>query len=405
MTDTAASARNDNQENRKRALTILVAVIVIAAIGYALYWFFSSRFHEITDDAYVSGNLIQVSSQMAGTVVSISADETDLVKRGATLVTLDTTDATVALQRATADLGEAVRQIHKLFISMHQYEAGVTMGEIGLQRAQDDLQRRDGMAEPGAISQEDLQHAEQTTTLSVAGLQFAQSQLDSGRALIANTDIAQHPQVQAAAARLRDTYLALHRTAIPNPITGYVAKRSVQIGQHISAGETLLALFPMQEVWIDANFKEVQLRHIRIGQPVTVRADLYGDDVEYHGTVAGLGLGTGAAFSLLPAQNATGNWIKVVQRIPVRITLAPEELTKHPLRIGLSMVVTIDTHQRDGAVLATTPRTQVAYSTDIYDNELRAADALIASIIKTNLSTTAADIKSTPSHHTRHRHH
>jgi membrane fusion protein (multidrug efflux system) len=175
----------------------------------------------------------------------------------------------------------------------------------------------------------------------------------------------------------------------------------VQVGQHVNAGETLMAVFPTQEIWIDANFKEVQLRHLRIGQPVEVTADLYGDDVVYHGTVAGLGLGTGAAFSLLPAQNATGNWIKVVQRLPVRILLKPEDVRKHPLRIGLSMSVVVDTHQRDGAVLASAPRAQAAYSTTIYDKELEAADKLIADIIKANLIDESARTSATTQRSTR----
>jgi membrane fusion protein (multidrug efflux system) len=392
--DAGAAARN-NQENRKRALLIFGTVIVVIAIACALYWLLITRYREYTDDAYVAGNLVQVSSQLTGTVISIGADDTDLVKRGDTLIKLGATDATVALQRASADLGEAVRQVNKLFISTKQYEAGVTLGDIGLKRAQEDLQRREGMVEPGAISQEDVEHARQTTSFSEAGLLLAQAQLEGSRALTINTSVVQHPQVQAAAARLRDAYLALHRTAIPSPVTGYVAKRAVQVGQHINAGETLMALFPLEEVWIDANFKEVQLRHLRIGQPVKLIADIYGDDIEYHGTVSGLGLGTGAAFSLLPAQNATGNWIKVVQRVPVRIALKPEELRQHPLRIGLSMAVTVDTHQRDGAVLATTPRTQTAYSTDVYDNELRAADAMIAEIIEANLGAPVSNAKQT----------
>jgi membrane fusion protein, multidrug efflux system len=397
MTDaTATAAPNDNQQNRKRALTIFIVIVVAFAVVSGLYWLLVARYRESTDDAYVAGNLIQISAQLAGTVVSIGADDTDLVKRGDILIKLGGNDANVALQRATAELGEAVRQVHKLFISTQQYAAGVTMGEIGLKRAQADLQRREGLAEPGALSEEDVQHAHETTSFSEAGLLLAKAQLDSSRALTINTDIVRHPQVQAAAARLRDAYLAVHRTSIPSPVTGYVAKRAVQVGQHINPGETLMALFPMEEVWIDANFKEVQLRHLRIGQPVKIIADIYGDDIEYHGTVTGLGLGTGSAFSLLPAQNATGNWIKVVQRVPVRIALQADELKKHPLRIGLSMAVTVDTHQRDGSVLATTPRASVAYSTDVYDNELHTADALIAATIAANLGD-ASTTNATPS--------
>jgi membrane fusion protein (multidrug efflux system) len=391
MTDAAVAPgdnsanKSANQEKRKRALSIFGIVLLIAALAYVVYWFFVAHYREYTDDAYVAGNLVQIAAQSAGTVISIGADETDYVQLGTPLIKLNTADATVALQRASAQLGDVVRQVNKMFISTRQYEAGVTLGEIGLVRAQQDQQRREGMAEPGAISQEDVEHARQTTSFSEAGLALAQAQLSGSRALVANTDIVRHPQVQAAAAQFRDAYLALQRTALTSPVSGYVAKRAVQVGQHVNAGETLMAVFPMQEIWIDANFKEVQLRHLRIGQPVEVIADLYGDDIVYHGTVAGLGLGTGAAFSLLPAQNATGNWIKVVQRLPVRILLKPEDVQKHPLRVGLSMAVTVDTHQRDGAVLATAPRTQAAYSTSIYDKELEAADKLIADIINANL--------------------
>jgi membrane fusion protein (multidrug efflux system) len=390
MSDAAAAgntpaSNSANQEKRRRALTIFGIVLLIAAIAYVVYWFFVAHYREYTDDAYVAGNLVQVSAQSAGTVISIGADETDLVQRGTPLIKLNTADATVALQRASAQLGDVVRQVNKLFISTRQFEAGVTLGEIGLVRAQQDQQRREGMEEPGAISKEDIEHARQTTSFSEAGLALAQAQLSGSRALVANTDIVRHPQVQAAAAQLRDAYLALQRTSLTSPVSGYVARRAVQVGQHVNAGETLMAVFPTEEVWIDANFKEVQLRHLRIGQPVKVTADIYGDDVVYHGTVVGLGLGTGAAFSLLPAQNATGNWIKVVQRLPVRIELQPEDVKKHPLRIGLSMAVTVDTHQRDGAVLATSPRTKTAYRTDIYDRELEAADRLIEDIIKSNL--------------------
>ena len=362
------------------------AIIVIAAIAYAAYWLLVARYREYTDDAYVAGNLVQVTPQVVGTVISIGADDTDFVKQGDVLVSLGSTDAQIALERAQAELGDAVRQVHKLFIGTRQYEAGVEMGVIGVQKAAADLQRREGMDEPGAVAREDIEHARQSNALSAAGLELAQAQLDSNRALTANTEVVRHPQVLAAAAHVRDAYLALRRTQIPSPITGYVARRAVQVGQRVNPGDALLAVVPLQEIWIDANFKEMQLRHIRIGQPVKVIADLYGDDIEYRGKIVGLGLGTGSAFSLLPAQNATGNWIKVVQRVPVRIELESDDVAKHPLRIGLSALVTIDTHRRDGAVLATQTRTAPAYSTTVYDQELHAADAMIAKIIDANLN-------------------
>ena len=379
-------ANGDNIQKRQRALLLLGIVVVVAALGYGAYWLLVARYHETTDDAYVSGNLVQITPQAAGTVISIGADETDIVHQDDVLVALNPADAKIALERAQADLGEAVRQVQKLFYGTRQYEAGVIMGEAGLQRAQQDLQRRDGMDTAGAVSGEDLEHSRQMQTFASAGLALAQAQLNGSLALTAKTDVAHHPQVLSAAAHVRDAYLALQRTKIRSPVSGYVAKRTAQVGQRVNPGEILLAVVPLNQLWIDANFKEVQVRHLRIGQPVKVTADIYGDSLVYDGKIAGLGMGTGAAFSLLPAQNATGNWIKVVQRLPVRIELDPEQLKKHPLRIGLSMLVDVDTHKRDGAVLASKTRTQPAFGTSIYDAELHAADAMIAKIIADNLS-------------------
>lgn len=403
------TANSDNTQKRQRALLLLGVVVVIAALLYGAYWLLVARYHESTDDAYVAGNLVQITSQVAGTVISIGADETDSVRQGNVLVALNPADANIALERAQADLGEAVRQVQKLFSSTRQYEAGVIMGEAGLQRAQEDLQRRDGMDKAGAVSGEDLEHSRQMQTFAAAGLTLAQAQLDSSLALTVKTDVAHHPQVLSAAAHVRDAYLALQRTKIQSPVNGYVAKRTTQVGQRVNPGEILLAVVPLDQLWIDANFKEVQVRHLRIGQPVKVTADIYGDALEYDGKVAGLGLGTGAAFSLLPAQNATGNWIKVVQRLPVRIELDREQLKKHPLRIGLSMQIDVDTHKRDGEVLASTARTQPVFSTSIYDAELHEADALIAKIIADNLAdhlspTTSAAGKANASQKM-HRHH
>ncbi|MDB6062500.1 MAG: efflux pump rane protein [Verrucomicrobiaceae bacterium] len=384
MSDTTP-ATNGNKQKRQRALLLLLVVVIIAAIIFAIYWMLSGRYHESTDDAYVAGNLVQITPQVPGTVISIGADETDSVHLGEVLIALNPADAKIALERSQAELGEAVRQVQKLFLGVGQFEAGVVMGEAGLVRAQLDSQRRAGMDTAGAVSREDLEHSQQLTTFAEAGLVLAQSQLDSSRALTTKTDVAHHPQVLAAAAHVRDAYLALQRTKIPSPVNGYVAKRAVQVGQRVMPGETLIAVVPLDQFWIDANFKEVQVRHLRLGQPVKVTADIYGDNIEYDGKIAGLGMGTGAAFSLLPAQNATGNWIKVVQRLPIRVELDPEQLRKHPLRIGLSMQVSVDTHNRDGAVLASKSRTEPAFSTTVYDAEAHEADALIAKIIADNL--------------------
>jgi membrane fusion protein (multidrug efflux system) len=383
-----------NKGQRRRALIVLALVVLAVGVAFAIYWLLVARYAEYTDDAYVAGNLVQVTSQVPGIVVSIAVEETDRVTQGSELVHLADADAKVELARAEAELGRSVREVHKMFISTDQYKAGVVLGEIGLKRAEADLHRRDGMDKAGALSAEDLQHAREMVTGSIAGLELARAQLESSRALVSNTTVERHPQVLAAAAQVRAAYLNLRRTAIPTPVSGYVAKRNVQVGQRVNPGQPLLAIVPVQGLWVDANFKEVQLRHLRIGQPVTVVADIYGGDVKYRGRVAGLGLGTGAAFSLLPAQNATGNWIKVVQRVPVRIEIDADQLREHPLRLGLSMHVTVDTHDRGGLVLAQSARTQPASTTPVYDRELHEADALIAGIVRANLGAAAHPAKS-----------
>jgi membrane fusion protein (multidrug efflux system) len=382
MSDTTTT--NDNMQKRQRAFVILFLVVIAATIIFGAYWLLTGRYHESTDDAYVAGNVVQITPQGTGTVISIGADETDSVRQGDILIALNPADAQIALERTQAELAEAVRQVQKLFFSARQYRAGVVTGEVYLQRAQSDAQRRDGMDTAGAVSEEDLEHSRQMQTFAMAGLAAAQAQLDSSLALTVKTDVAHHPQVLAAAAHVRDAFLALRRTQIPSPVGGYVAKRAVQVGQRVTQGDTLMAVVALDQMWVEANFKEVQLRHLRIGQPVQVTADIYGDNIEYAGKIAGLGLGTGAAFSLLPAQNATGNWIKVVQRLPVRIELDREQLKQHPLRIGLSMQITVDTHNRDGLALASKPRAQAAFSTDVYASEAHTADALIAKIIGDN---------------------
>jgi membrane fusion protein (multidrug efflux system) len=394
MADTPSTApstappQSNGNGKRRRAMMMLALVVLTAALGYGAYWALVARFREFTDNAYVSGNLVQVTPQVAGTVIAIGADDTDLVKQGTALVSLDPADAQVALDRAQAELAQAVRQVRNLFVNTAQFAAAVKLRQVELKRAQDDLQRREGLDGLGAVSAEDIQHARDTVASARAALTVATEQLNSNQSLVEDTTIAQHPEVQAAAARVRDAYLALNRASIPSPVTGYVAKRSVQVGQRVSPGAPLMSIVPLDEVWVDANFKEVQLQHLRIGQPVTLAADIYGNKVEYKGKVEGLAAGTGAAFSLLPAQNATGNWIKVVQRVPVRVALDPEELRRHPLRVGLSMEVTVDIHSQDGPVLAEAARSQPAYSTPVFNKDLRHADELIAGIIRANAGRT-----------------
>ena len=387
-TQQAATSVQQPKSNgkRKRMMTLLVIVILIAAVAYGLYYFLDARFHEDTDDAYVNGNVVQITPQVTGTVIAVNADDTQTVKEGAPLVVLDGADARIALQQAEANLGQTVRQVRGIFVDDNQYQAQVALRQSDLSKAQDDLRRRMQVAQTGAVSQEEISHARDAVRAAQASLDAAQQQLASNRALTANTTIATHPNVMAAAARVRDAYLAYARNTLPAPVTGYVAKRSVQVGQRVSPGTPLMAIVPLNAVWVDANFKEVQLKHMRIGQPVEMTADVYGSSVTYHGTVIGFSAGTGSAFSLLPAQNATGNWIKVVQRLPVRVSLDPQELAKHPLRIGLSMSVDVNIKQ-DGGQLGEAPNT--VYSTDVFAKYGDQADAEIARIIVENAGSNA----------------
>ena len=338
----APSARPAGNGKRKFMMTLIVIVILLVALAYGLYYFLVARFVEGTDDAYVNGNVVQITPQVTGTVIAVNADDTQTVKVGDPVVVLDPADARVALQQAEANLAQVVRQVRGLFADDNQYMAQVAVRRSDLSRAEDDLRRRMQVAQTGAVSQEEISHARDAVRSAQAALDAAQQQLASNQALTANTTIASHPNVMAAAAKVRDAYLNHARNTLPAPVTGYVAKRSVQVGQRVAPGTPLMAIVPLNAVWVDANFKEVQLKHMRIGQPVKLTADVYGSSVEYHGKVVGFSAGTGSAFSLLPAQNATGNWVKVVQRVAVRITLhhGADDL---PLRSGMSATVTVDT--------------------------------------------------------------
>ncbi|HEV3105293.1 MAG TPA: HlyD family efflux transporter periplasmic adaptor subunit [Trinickia sp.] len=379
---TAATTQSQTNGKRRRLMTLLTGVILIAAIGYGLYYFLVARFRESTDDAYVNGNIVQITPQVTGTVIAVKVDDTQTVNTGTPLVVLDGADARVVLQQAEASLAQTVRQVHGLFVNNDQFQAQVAQRESDLSRAQDDLRRRLTVAQTGAVSQEEISHARDAVKAAQAALDATRQQLASNRALTANTTIATQPNVLAAAAKVRDAYLNNARNVLPAPVAGYVAKRSVQVGQRVSPGTPLMAIVPLEAVWVDANFKEVQLKHMRIGQPVKLTADVYGSSVVYHGTVVGFSPGTGSAFSLLPAQNATGNWIKVVQRLPVRIALDPQELRAHPLRIGLSMQADVDIKNDSGSQLGNAQNT--VYQTNVFDKYGEDADAEIARIITAN---------------------
>jgi membrane fusion protein (multidrug efflux system) len=358
MSDTSSAPAKKPGRARTPALLALGAVVVLAGAGWAFYDFVLNAHIVSTDDAYVSGDVVQITSKVNGTVIALHADDTQAVKPGDLLIQLDPAEASISMQSAEAGLAQAVRSVKALQAQADQLRAQIDARQADLRKAQDDTHRRAALIATGAVSREDLNHAQDTSSSQQAAVVGAQAQLDQVLAQLGTTPVAQHPDVLSAEARLRSAALAMRRTRIDAPIDGIIARRNVQPGQHVESGTPLMAVVPLEDVWIDANFKEVQLKDMRVGQPVTVSTDIYGGKVTYHGTVAGLAAGSGNAFALLPPQNATGNWIKIVQRVPVRILLDPKELKANPLRIGLSTTVDVDVADTSGPQVGDKVRNQ-----------------------------------------------
>jgi membrane fusion protein, multidrug efflux system len=367
---------------RRLWLTILGAVVVIAAIAYGLWWFLVSRYYVSTDDAYVGGNVVTITSREPATVLALHADNTQTVKQGQLLIEMDPATVSVNLQAAQANLARVVRQVRGEFSKADSFQAQVAQAQVVLAQAQEDYNRRKS-AEPGAVSREELSHAEQTMRAAQANVSGARGSLDQTLSSIAGTDVAHNPDVLAAEAQLRTAAITLSHMRIVAPVDGVIAQRTVQVGQQVPPGQPLMAVVPLSAVWIDANFKEGQLADMRVGQPVAITTDIYGGSVKFHGHVEGLGAGSGSAFALLPPQNASGNWIKIVQRVPVRISLDQKELADHPLRVGLSVAAEVDQHDRSGPLITTrigpgTTRAQTG------EDSSPAADAMIARILRDN---------------------
>ena len=407
-TKTPANPQLGDPQNTQRAFYLILLTVVLSIIFILcfLYWFVIDRFYEETDNAYVNGNIIPITAQVDGIVIAIEADSTQFVKAEQPLVQLDPIDSFIAFEQAKADLASTVRKTHQFFLNNSGLNASIVAHEASLERADQDLKRRANSIDYGAVSKEELTHAQNTFKNEEAVLAQARSALLANKALTDNTNLENHPSVLSAIAKLKKAYITYLRTTLRAPIAGEVAKRTVQVGQRITTGTVVMTIVPLDEVWVDANFKEKQLRTMRIGQPVTLTADLYGSSVKYHGTIFGFSAGTGSAFALLPAQNATGNWIKVVQRLPVRIQLDPQELQAHPLRIGLSMEVTVDTHNRQGQFISTNKKPTV-YKTTIYSDLNQESNSEIKKIMIENISKTVNlnDVQEAPEENTGLTHH
>jgi len=413
MTDQDITTTPAAPSKRRAILLRIAALLLVISLAVFAWWFFSGQWRTSTDDAYVGGNIVAVTPLTGGTVVAIHADTTQAVTEGQLLVQLDDSDTRLQLDAAEAALAAAVREVRGLYATSHgnlpllaqrradlaRAQAELARSDVALTQAESEFKRREALSRQNFVSPENVQIAQSVRDAARAQHDAAASAVNASTAAIAqtedqasvssarvdNTSLENHPNVRTAAVRVREAALALARTRVLAPVSGQVAKRAVQIGERVTPGASLMAIVPLDKVWLDANFKETELRDVRIGQAATLTSDFYGDSVIFHGRVLGLAPGTGSAFALLPAQNATGNWVKIVQRLPVRIALDAQELQAHPLRIGLSMNATIDTHDRSGATLTTLPNTKAIATTSVYAQDIKAADARVAQIIADNL--------------------
>ncbi len=341
--DTRAARAANPKRTRKHLMLALAGAVAVTGSGSGTYWKLYASHYVSTDDAYVGADSAQISSQVVGTIATVRVDDTTPVHKGDVLATIDPADAQIEVSRAEAEYQRTLQRVNQYFAQESAAVSQVSAREADLAHAKDEYDRRRGLAETGAVSAQEVSATRSAFDAARANLASAEQQLAAARALTRGATVENHPETAAARAALDRAKLDLARTTIVAPIDGVVTQRNVQVGQRVLPGVSLMVVVPVQSAYVDANFKEVQLEKVHPGQPVKLVSDLYGDDVVYRGHVVGFSGGTGAAFAVVPAQNATGNWIKVVQRVPVRIAIDPAQLGEHPLRVGLSMTATIDT--------------------------------------------------------------
>lgn len=374
------------KQKRNRIIFKIILALLLAALATTIYWYLFIRFHESTDNAYISGNTVNLMSPQNGTVTAIYADNTDLVKQGQLLLELDPTLYQLIFDKAQVELALASRQVRQLFETVKQRKADVTLKEADLKRAQQDFDSRNALRDTQAISTEDLNHAQANLNVAHASLNLTKHELNSAIAALGIMPLEEHPRIENAKIALKEAYVNLKRCKILAPVSGYIAQRRIQVGEWITPTRALLSIIPLEQIWVDANFKETELSDIRIGQPATIESDMYGSSLLFHGKVLGITAGTGSVFSLIPPQNATGNWIKIVQRVPVRIALNLDEVEKNPLLLGLSAYVVVDTSNQTGERLATRPIHESIFTTPVYQVPMEPVEELIQTIIQSNLS-------------------
>jgi membrane fusion protein, multidrug efflux system len=370
----------------KQIWIFAILFFVLVGAGWLAYWLIWGQFRETTDDAYVNGNMIIVKPFEEGIVVSVLADNAQRVEKGSVLVEINPHDFQIALERAKAELAATVRDVVQMFLKAEELQSKIRVFESRVIRARLDYEHRADLVSDGSVSREEFEHSETELMQASAALEETQKEWAEAVAEIQNTTPFTHPRVERAKSAVKGAYLALHRCKVLAPVSGIITQRKAQVGQWVGASEPLMALVPLDQIWVDANFREVELKNIRIDQPVALHADMYGRETVFHGRVAGLNPGTGSVFSILPPQNATGNWIKIIQRVPVKINLRTEEIKEHPLVLGLSMTVKVDTHERSGRRLPEGLPTRPIYQTDVYANELDGVDEMIQEILTQNCS-------------------
>jgi len=397
MSDEQIQDTNTMKQTRKKQIFLYCGICLVLLFLFFLYWFFDLRRYEYTNDAYVQGNMVYITPLRPGFITKIHTDDTFLVKKGQVIIDLDTTDAEIRLHRAQAELAKAVREVSQNFHQVFVYRAEIDISQAELTKAKQDYQHRQDVIHRGGVSVEDLEHATAALEANVATLKMNQSLYEQALSFVRGTSLNNHPQVVAAADWLRDAFVQCKRCRIYAPVEGLVAQRKAQVGMWVNQDQPIMSIIPLDQIWVNANYKETQVKNMRIGQKVRLTSDLYGGDVVYDGTIAGLPGAAGDAFSLLPPQNLTGNWIKIVQRVPVRIAINPENLQKHPLRIGLSMeshVALSHFDGEEGLVPITTKGPH--YETSVYDDEQVGVEEMIKEIIDANMDPTLVQYANNP---------
>jgi membrane fusion protein (multidrug efflux system) len=369
----------------KNRYTLTTGVLILVALGVVLYWLLHDRFYESTDNAYVGGNKLMITSQVSGIVTQIGAEDASLVEVGHLLVGLDPTDHRIALNLEKEKLATICRDVVQLFESVEEKTADLASKEVRFHQSESDYRHRQLLISVGGVAREELEQSETTMKEDEALLALASAKLEAALAQVQNTTPSTHPKVLEAIESLKKAYVELSRCSIAAPQAGVIAQRSAQVGKWVDPKDALMAIIPLHQMWVDVNFREVQMKKIRIGQPVELTSDYYGYAVKYHGTVVGIGAGTGTVFSLLPAQNATGNWVKIIQRVPVRVQLDPQELAEHPLRLGLSMKARVNLRNQHGGIIPAPSKSENLYSTAIYENQDQGVEEEIAAILEQNI--------------------